>query len=237
MQLRGGDAKDVDEETARDPLFAQAVSIVLESKRGSVSLLQRRLTIGYSRASRLIEAMAAASILGEHKGSQARQVTMTLEEWEAMQAQAEADAELSGDGLPSPAGVELEPSPDTGAELEEIDKQDAGEEDEEYEYEYEYEEVYEDENNDVQGATDGEGEEQNIIIEVQDTGVGIPKDQQDNIFEAFQQVTGAANREFEGTGLGLAIARQIVLLHGGEIGVENRTAGGTTVSILLPVGS
>ena len=148
VQLRGGDAKDVDEETARDPLFAQAVSIVLESKRGSVSLLQRRLTIGYSRASRLIEAMAAASILGEHKGSQARQVTMTLEEWEAMQAQAEADAELSGDGLPSPAGVELEPSPDTGAELEEIDKQDAGEEDEEYEEESDHNEQLDDDEGD-----------------------------------------------------------------------------------------
>ena len=148
VQLRSGDAKDVDEETARDPLFAQAVSIVLESKRGSVSLLQRRLTIGYSRASRLIEAMAAASILGEHKGSQARQVTMTLEEWEAMQAQAEADAELSGDGLPSPAGVELEPSPDTGAELEEIDEQDAGEEDEEYEEESDHNEQLDDDEGD-----------------------------------------------------------------------------------------
>ncbi len=61
----------VDEEAAKDDLFDDAVKVVLETKRGSVSLLQRRLTIGYSRASRLIEAMAAANILGNYKGSQA----------------------------------------------------------------------------------------------------------------------------------------------------------------------
>ena len=51
--------------------------VVLETKRGRVSLLQRRLTIGYSRASRLIEAMAAAGIVGEYKGTQARECTIT----------------------------------------------------------------------------------------------------------------------------------------------------------------
>ncbi|MFP4223097.1 MAG: DNA translocase FtsK 4TM domain-containing protein [Phycisphaeraceae bacterium] len=91
VQIRSGPA-DVDEEAAKDDLFEDAVRVVLESKRGSVSLLQRRLTIGYSRASRLIEAMASAGILGEHKGSQAREVTITLDEWEALREQAEQDA-------------------------------------------------------------------------------------------------------------------------------------------------
>src|SRR5437870_4168943 len=54
VQIKG--VGTVDEEAARDELFDQAVRVVLETKRGSVSLLQRRLTIGYSRASRLIEA-------------------------------------------------------------------------------------------------------------------------------------------------------------------------------------
>jgi S-DNA-T family DNA segregation ATPase FtsK/SpoIIIE len=67
-----------------DEMFDEAVRIVLESQRGSVSLLQRRLSIGYARASRIIEMMAAAGILGEYKGSQAREVTMTLEEYEEM---------------------------------------------------------------------------------------------------------------------------------------------------------
>ncbi|MEX0653684.1 MAG: DNA translocase FtsK [Phycisphaeraceae bacterium] len=92
VQIRSDGDKDVDDEALKDPLFEEAVKVVLDSKRGSVSLLQRRLTIGYGRASRLIEAMAAAGILGDHKGSQAREVTITLDEWEAMKAQAEADA-------------------------------------------------------------------------------------------------------------------------------------------------
>jgi S-DNA-T family DNA segregation ATPase FtsK/SpoIIIE len=72
-----------------DPLFDRAVEIVLETKRGSVSLLQRRLAIGYTRASRLIELMGMSGIIGKHKGSVAREVLMTLEEWEAMKQLAE----------------------------------------------------------------------------------------------------------------------------------------------------
>ncbi len=77
----------------RDPLFDDAVRIILESKRGSVSLLQRRLTIGYSRASRLIDQMAVAGIVGDYKGSQAREVMMTLDDWNAVRAQMATERE------------------------------------------------------------------------------------------------------------------------------------------------
>jgi S-DNA-T family DNA segregation ATPase FtsK/SpoIIIE len=77
----------------RDELFDDAVRVVLQTKRGSVSLLQRKLSVGYARASRMIEMMAGAGILGEYKGSQAREVLMTLEEYEAIRAQMDADAE------------------------------------------------------------------------------------------------------------------------------------------------
>jgi S-DNA-T family DNA segregation ATPase FtsK/SpoIIIE len=80
-------------EMAKDELFDDAVRVVLETKRGSVSLLQRRLSIGYARASRIIEMMAASGILGEYKGSQAREVMMTLEEYERIRDQMDADAE------------------------------------------------------------------------------------------------------------------------------------------------
>jgi S-DNA-T family DNA segregation ATPase FtsK/SpoIIIE len=70
-----------------DELFDEAVRVVLETRRGSVSLLQRRLNIGYARASRIIEAMAAMGILGDYKGSQAREVVMTLEQYEQAQAE------------------------------------------------------------------------------------------------------------------------------------------------------
>jgi len=80
-------------EMARDELFDDAVRIVLESQRGSVSLLQRKLSIGYARASRIIEMMAGAGILGEYKGSQAREVLMTLKEYEKLRKRMEAEAE------------------------------------------------------------------------------------------------------------------------------------------------
>ncbi len=80
-------------EMIQDELFDDAVRVVLETRRGSVSLLQRRLSIGYARASRIIEMMAGAGILGEYKGSQAREVMMTLDEYERIREQMEADSQ------------------------------------------------------------------------------------------------------------------------------------------------
>jgi S-DNA-T family DNA segregation ATPase FtsK/SpoIIIE len=74
-------------EMIEDELFDDAVRIVLGSKRGSVSLLQRRLGVGYARASRMIEMMAALGVLGEYKGSQAREVMMAIEDWEQLRDQ------------------------------------------------------------------------------------------------------------------------------------------------------
>lgn len=91
VQIKAKIGEDGDME--KDELFDDAVRVVLETKRGSVSLLQRRLTIGYSRASRLIEQMAACGLVGEYKGSQAREATISLEEWEAAKAQQQVDEE------------------------------------------------------------------------------------------------------------------------------------------------
>ncbi len=93
-----------------DPLFDRAVEIVLETKRGSVSLLQRRLAIGYTRASRLIDLMGIAGIISEHKGSVARDVMITEAEWEAIKELAAQEAA----GRP-PAQGELFPEPATVA--------------------------------------------------------------------------------------------------------------------------
>ncbi len=83
-----------------DPLFDRAVEIVLETKRGSVSLLQRRLAIGYTRASRLIDLMGISGIISEHNGSQARSVMITVEEWELMKEMAaEMEAEQRSGGV------------------------------------------------------------------------------------------------------------------------------------------
>ena len=56
-------------------------------------MLQRRLSIGYARASRIIEMMAASGILGEYKGSQAREVMMTLEDYEKIREQMDKESE------------------------------------------------------------------------------------------------------------------------------------------------
>lgn len=79
-----------------DPMFDRAVEIVLETKRGSVSLLQRRLAIGYTRASRLIDLMGIAGIIGEHKGSVAREVMISPEQWAQMKELDEEEARRQG---------------------------------------------------------------------------------------------------------------------------------------------
>ncbi len=67
---------------AVDDLYEEATGFIIETQRGSASLLQRRFSIGYTRASRLIDLMAQDAILGTYKGSQAREVLVTTEEWE-----------------------------------------------------------------------------------------------------------------------------------------------------------
>ncbi len=67
----------------RDELYEEAVRVVLASQRGSVSMLQRQLEIGYTRAGRLMDFMEKDGIVGAFKGSKAREVLMTLDDWEA----------------------------------------------------------------------------------------------------------------------------------------------------------
>ncbi len=112
----GGDAEALDEE--RDELFNDAVLCVLETGRGSVSLLQRRLTVGYSRASRMIEQMEASGILGHHKTAQAREVLISPEEWEAMKAMMEADLAEQGEGDPAPEANVAEPETESERSVE-----------------------------------------------------------------------------------------------------------------------
>jgi len=83
-----------------DPLFERAVEIVLESRRGSVSLLQRRLAIGYTRSSRLIDLMGIAGIISDHKGSVARDVLITPQDWETMKEMAKEEARQKGIAWP-----------------------------------------------------------------------------------------------------------------------------------------
>ena len=66
----------------RDPLYEQAVEVIIREQRGSTSLLQRALGIGYGKASRFIDFMHEDGLVGAYNGSNARDVLVSSEEWE-----------------------------------------------------------------------------------------------------------------------------------------------------------
>ena len=83
----------------------------------------------------------------------------------------------------------------------------------------------------VEAAEAGE----RLVIRVADSGIGIPADKLEAVFESFQQVEGGVTRRFEGTGLGLAISRRLAEAMGGTLGVESRLGEGSTFTLVLPL--
>jgi Amt family ammonium transporter len=75
-----------------------------------------------------------------------------------------------------------------------------------------------------------------VRIEVQDTGIGIPADRLDRLFQSFSQVDTSTTRKFGGTGLGLVICKRLVELMGGQIGIDSHVGQGTTFWFTLKLG-
>ena len=82
---KGSEPEEVQAKSHFDELLPQAVDVIFETKQASVSMLQRRLKLGYSRAARLIDQMEQLGIVGPFEGSKPRQVLITKQQWQEMQ--------------------------------------------------------------------------------------------------------------------------------------------------------
>ncbi len=160
----GGEGTSMEKIKKRDELYDSAIEVVIREGRGSCSLLQRCLGIGYGRAAKLIDFMAEDGVVGEYNGSKAREVVMTMPQWQALQgievedeevdgadeeideevdeeSEAEEHASVTAKGNPKPGGVNPQAEAVAEAEGEEDYEDDEEYEDDEYEEEYEdYEE-------------------------------------------------------------------------------------------------
>ena len=160
----------------RDDLYESAIEVVLREGRGSCSLLQRALGIGYGRAARMIDYMAEDGIVGQHNGSSAREILMSMEDWELIkhsggQSVAVADEESADTKYADEEYAEdefleeeeyLEADDDSEYEYEEEGEADAGDEDdweEEGLDEESAEEPAADEYEEYEEATDGDLED------------------------------------------------------------------------------
>jgi S-DNA-T family DNA segregation ATPase FtsK/SpoIIIE len=98
---KGEDPRD------KDDLYEAAVEVIIREGRGSVSLLQRALGVGYGRGARLIDFMAEDGVVGEYKGSQAREVLITMEDWAARTGAAPLPPD------PAPRKLKIQPHAET----------------------------------------------------------------------------------------------------------------------------
>ncbi len=140
----GADGTSMEQIKKRDELYDSAIEVVIREGRGSCSLLQRCLGIGYGRAAKLIDFMAEDGIVGDYNGSKAREVVMTMAQWQAMQGlEVEEDDEVE------------EANASQIQRTEEVADEDHADEDEDEE-EYEEDEETEDEETEDEETEDGQ---------------------------------------------------------------------------------
>ena len=82
---KGASSADADEETGSDPMFKQAVEVVIDAGQASTSLLQRRCKLGYARAARIMDEMEQKGVIGPYEGAKPRAVLISRQQWLEMQ--------------------------------------------------------------------------------------------------------------------------------------------------------
>jgi signal transduction histidine kinase len=77
----------------------------------------------------------------------------------------------------------------------------------------------------------------NLVVKVEDSGIGIPESAFCNLFKPFTQVDSASNRQYGGTGLGLSLVKKLIRMHGGNVWVESELGIGSRFSFNVPLPS
>ena len=162
-----GETASMDTIKKRDPLYDSAIEVVIREGRGSCSLLQRCLGIGYGRAAKLIDFMAEDGIVGAYNGSKAREVVMTMSQWNAMQGiedEEESDSEepVAQSAVARPKSIHtglVAPQPQVEEEADDIEYEEDEEYEEDGEYEYEDDEEYEEEEGEYEEYEEDEEDE------------------------------------------------------------------------------
>lgn len=108
----------------QDELYTKAVEVILTQQRGSATLLQRALAVGYTRATRLLEMMEEAAVVGPFVGSKSRDVLLTLEEWQEREAAMNEEMELLDEAGEGEEFVDEEPADGSELEYEDADAAD-----------------------------------------------------------------------------------------------------------------
>lgn len=144
VEGEGADGTSMEQIKKRDELYDSAIEVVIREGRGSCSLLQRCLGIGYGRAAKLIDFMAEDGIVGDYNGSKAREVVMTMAQWQAMQGlEVDEEEEVEEDSADQTQAADGTADDDDESEFEDDDETKSGQADAEYDEEEE-EEEYED---------------------------------------------------------------------------------------------
>ena len=88
---KGSSGADADEEPDSDPMFKQAVEVVIDAGQASTSLLQRRCKLGYARAARIMDQMEQEKVIGPYEGAKPRAVLVTRAQWQERKLNANYD--------------------------------------------------------------------------------------------------------------------------------------------------